>query len=99
MGLKTFTVTRSRRHLMEMLKWDRVHRVGIKVPVFFVVLAHWLTKFRPAIRFPHFIVLFAVMVEAGLNFVPTCLCCAVASLQRCPIAVAHLPAMLHSVCA
>ena len=37
------------------------------------------------------------MVEAGLNFVQTRLCCEFATLQHCPIAIARLLAILNFV--
>ena len=39
MGLKRFGATRPRICLMKMWKWDTVHKVGIKMPLVFVV---WL---------------------------------------------------------
>ena len=75
MALKMFTVTRSLRCGMKIRKWDKVHRVGIRLRGLFVVMGQSCTKFRPAFGFCDFIVLFVVMVEAGLNFVHTLLWC------------------------
>ena len=88
-------MTRLWRCLMKMWKLDRVHRVGIKLPVVFVVMAQSWTKCRPAFGFLDFIVLFASMVQVGPKFVQTCLCCGFASLQHYPIIVAQLLAILN----
>ena len=69
---------------MKIWKWDRVHNVGIKLRVLFVVMGQRGTKFRPASGFCDFLVLFAVMVEAGLNLVETRLCCEFASCSTVP---------------
>ena len=65
---------------MKMWRWDRAHRVGIKLHVLFVVMPQSWANFRPAFGFLDFIVLFDIIVEAGLNFVQTRLCCEFASL-------------------
>ena len=97
MGLKRFTVTRPLRCRMKISKWDGVHIFGIKLLVLFFVMGQSWTKFPPAFRFCDFIVSFVVMVETGLNFVQTRLCCEFASFQHCSIVVAHLLATLNSV--
>ena len=77
-------------------KWDKVHGVGMKLLVLFIVTGQSWTEFCPALGFCDFIVLFASMVEDQPNFVQALLCCEFASLKHYPIAVAHVLAIVKS---
>ena len=69
MGRKWFTMLRPLRCRKMIWKWDRVHRVRMKLLVLFVVMHQSRTTFCLAFRFCDFIVFFAVTIKARSNFV------------------------------
>ena len=97
MGLNRSTITHPLRCRNMICKWDKVHGVGMKLLVLFGVMCQSWTKFCEALEFCDFILLFAAMVEASLNFVQTLLCCEFSGLKHDPIAVAHVLALVDSV--
>ena len=89
MGVKRFIVTRPWRCLMKMWKWDRVHVVGPKLPVLFVVMAQSWTKFR---ELSHFVIsLYYLLSWSKLDYISS----RPAFVVNLPVC-STVPLLLHS---